>query len=41
MNSVPRDRSGSAGGIIASARTLGQTVGSALVVGSLRMRLQR
>src|SRR4029077_1837775 len=31
MNSVPRDRSGSAGGIIASARTLGQTVGSALV----------
>jgi len=31
MNSVPRDRSGSAGGIIASARTLGQNVGSALV----------
>ncbi len=31
MNSVPRDRSGSAGGIIASARTLGQTIGSALV----------
>src|SRR5258708_40200730 len=31
MNSVPRDRSGSAGGIIASARTLGQTMGSALV----------
>ena len=31
MNAVPRDRSGSAGGIIASARTLGQTVGSALV----------
>src|SRR5689334_943459 len=31
MNSVPRDRSGSAGGIIASARTLGQTVGAALV----------
>jgi len=75
MNAVPRDRSGSAGGIIASARTLGQTVGAALValvfglfdfsgggaaeaakaalwlaaafaatglvVGSLRMRLQR
>jgi MFS transporter, DHA2 family, multidrug resistance protein len=31
MNAVPRDRSGSAGGIIASARTLGQTMGSALV----------
>ncbi len=31
MNAVPRDRSGSAGGIIASARTLGQTVGAALV----------
>jgi DHA2 family multidrug resistance protein-like MFS transporter len=31
MNSVPRERSGSAGGIIASARTLGQTMGSALV----------
>jgi len=26
MNAVPRDRSGSAGGIIASARTLGQTM---------------
>ncbi len=31
MNSVPRERSGSAGGIIASARTLGQTMGAALV----------
>lgn len=31
MNAVPRDRSGSAGGIIASARTLGQTLGAALV----------
>jgi DHA2 family multidrug resistance protein-like MFS transporter len=31
MNSVPRERSGSAGGIIASARTLGQTLGAALV----------
>jgi DHA2 family multidrug resistance protein-like MFS transporter len=31
MNSVPRDRSGSAGGIIATARTLGQTMGAALV----------
>lgn len=31
MNAVPRDRSGSAGGIIASARTLGQTMGAALV----------
>jgi DHA2 family multidrug resistance protein-like MFS transporter len=31
MNAVPRDRSGSAGGIIASARTLGQTTGAALV----------
>jgi DHA2 family multidrug resistance protein-like MFS transporter len=31
MSSVPRDRSGSAGGIIATARTLGQTMGAALV----------
>jgi len=31
MNAVPRERSGSAGGIIASARTLGQTMGTALV----------
>ena len=31
MNAVPRERSGSAGGIIASARTLGQTMGAALV----------
>ena len=31
MNAVPRERSGSAGGIIATARTLGQTVGAALV----------
>lgn len=31
MNAVPRDRSGSAGGIIATARTLGQTLGAALV----------
>jgi DHA2 family multidrug resistance protein-like MFS transporter len=31
MNAVPRERSGSAGGIIASTRTLGQTVGAALV----------
>lgn len=31
MNAVPRDRSGSAGGIIATARTLGQTIGAALV----------
>ena len=31
MSSIPRDRSGSAGGIIASARTLGQTLGAALV----------
>jgi DHA2 family multidrug resistance protein-like MFS transporter len=31
MNSVPRERSGSAGGIIATARTLGQTMGAALV----------
>ena len=31
MNAVPRDRSGSAGGIIATARTLGQTMGAALV----------
>jgi MFS transporter, DHA2 family, multidrug resistance protein len=31
MNAVPRDRSGSAGGIIATTRTLGQTVGAALV----------
>jgi DHA2 family multidrug resistance protein-like MFS transporter len=31
MNAVPRERSGSAGGIIASARTLGQTMGAAFV----------
>ncbi len=31
MNAVPRDRSGSAGGIIATSRTLGQTMGAALV----------
>ena len=31
MNAVPRDRSGSAGGIIATARTLGQPMGAALV----------
>jgi DHA2 family multidrug resistance protein-like MFS transporter len=31
MNAVPRERSGSAGGIIATARTLGQTKGAALV----------
>ena len=31
MNAVPRERSGSAGGIIATARTLGQTIGAALV----------
>jgi DHA2 family multidrug resistance protein-like MFS transporter len=31
MNSVPRERSGSAGGIIAMSRTLGQTMGAALV----------
>ncbi|MBV8408048.1 MAG: MFS transporter [Alphaproteobacteria bacterium] len=31
MSSVPRERSGSAGGIIATARTLGQTMGAALV----------
>jgi DHA2 family multidrug resistance protein-like MFS transporter len=31
MNSVPRDRSGSAGGIIATSRTLGQTMGAAFV----------
>jgi DHA2 family multidrug resistance protein-like MFS transporter len=31
MNAVPRERSGSAGGIIATARTLGQTLGAALV----------
>jgi DHA2 family multidrug resistance protein-like MFS transporter len=31
MNAVPRDRSASAGGIIATARTLGQTMGAALV----------
>ncbi|SJZ74464.1 MFS transporter, DHA2 family, multidrug resistance protein [Enhydrobacter aerosaccus] len=31
MNAVPRDRSGSAGGIIATSRTLGQTLGAALV----------
>jgi DHA2 family multidrug resistance protein-like MFS transporter len=31
MNAVPRERSGSAGGTIATARTLGQTMGAALV----------
>ena len=31
MDAVPRERSGSAGGIIATARTLGQTMGAALV----------
>jgi len=31
MSAVPRERSGSAGGIIATARTLGQTLGAALV----------
>jgi DHA2 family multidrug resistance protein-like MFS transporter len=31
MNAVPRERSGSAGGMIATARTLGQTMGAALV----------
>src|SRR5471030_669131 len=31
MNAVPRERSGSAGGIIATSRTLGQTMGAALV----------
>jgi DHA2 family multidrug resistance protein-like MFS transporter len=31
MNAVPRERSGSAGGLIATARTLGQTMGAALV----------
>jgi DHA2 family multidrug resistance protein-like MFS transporter len=31
MNAVPRERSGSAGGLIASSRTLGQTMGAALV----------
>jgi MFS transporter, DHA2 family, multidrug resistance protein len=31
MNAVPRERSGSAGGIIATARVLGQTLGAALV----------
>lgn len=31
MNAVPRERSGSAGGIIATSRTLGQTLGAALV----------
>jgi MFS transporter, DHA2 family, multidrug resistance protein len=31
MNAVPRERSGSAGGIIATARTFGQTLGAALV----------
>jgi len=31
MNAVPRERSGSAGGMIATARTLGQTLGAALV----------
>lgn len=31
MNAVPRERSGSAGGIIASVRVLGQTLGAAFV----------
>jgi MFS transporter, DHA2 family, multidrug resistance protein len=31
MNAVPRERSGSAGGIIATSRTLGQTMGAAFV----------
>ncbi|WP_428672630.1 MFS transporter [Reyranella sp.] len=31
MNAVPRERSGSAGGTIATSRTLGQTMGAALV----------
>lgn len=31
MNAVPKERSGSAGGIIATSRTLGQTMGAALV----------
>jgi MFS transporter, DHA2 family, multidrug resistance protein len=31
MNAVPRERSGSAGGTIATSRTLGQTLGAALV----------
>jgi DHA2 family multidrug resistance protein-like MFS transporter len=31
MSAVPREKSGSAGGIIATARTLGQTMGAALV----------
>ncbi len=31
MDAVPREKSGSAGGIIATARTLGQTMGAALV----------
>ena len=31
MSAVPRERSGSAGGMIATARTLGQTMGAALV----------
>ncbi|MGE5150691.1 MAG: MFS transporter [Rhodospirillaceae bacterium] len=31
MNAVPRERSGSAGGIIATARTLGHSMGAALV----------
>ncbi|MFO1079241.1 MAG: MFS transporter [Reyranellaceae bacterium] len=31
MSAVPRERSGSAGGTIATARTLGQTMGAALV----------
>ena len=31
MNAVPRERSGSAGGTIATSRTLGQTIGAALV----------
>ena len=31
MNAVPREKSGSAGGLLATARTLGQTMGAALV----------
>jgi len=31
MNAVPREKSGSAGGLLATARTLGQTLGAALV----------
>ncbi|MBL8673502.1 MAG: MFS transporter, partial [Rhodospirillales bacterium] len=31
MSSVPRDRSGSAGGIMSTARLTGQTIGAAIV----------